>query len=203
MDILERRLIKINKIFITSDWHFNHDKSFLYEPRGFTSIEEMNQQIIANYNSLVGSQDICYCLGDCCLGGPDSLFINKTFIEQLNGYKYIIIGNHCTEKRIEMYKTCNNTEVVGYANVIKYNKYHFYLSHYPTVTSNYDVDKPLKARVINLCGHTHTKNKFQDIDKGLIYHCELDAHNNFPVLLDDIIEDMENEVKICKSMGLE
>ena len=55
--------------------------------------------------------------------------------------------------------------------------------------------KPLKKKLINLCGHTHTDNKFKDMDKGLIYHVELDAHNNKPVLLDDIIDDLKNYTK--------
>jgi hypothetical protein len=29
------------------------------------------------------------------------------------------------------------------------------------------------------------------MDKGLCYHVELDAHNNYPVLLDNIIEDIK------------
>ena len=30
------------------------------------------------------------------------------------------------------------------------------------------------------------------MNKGLIYHVELDAHNNYPVLIDDIIEDIQH-----------
>jgi calcineurin-like phosphoesterase family protein len=89
---------------------------------------------------------------------------------------------------------------MGYADILKYNGYRFYLSHYPTIVSNYDDDKPLKKRTINLCGHTHTNNKFADINKGLIYHCELDAHNCTPVSLDQVILDMEQKVKECKSL---
>ena len=35
-------------IYFTSDWHFCHNKPFIYESRGFKSIEEMNEIIIEN-----------------------------------------------------------------------------------------------------------------------------------------------------------
>ena len=180
----------MNKIWLTSDWHFNHNKPFVYEPRGFTNIEEMNEAIIKRHNSVVDYDDDVYCLGDCMLGDNE---LGLKCIKSLKGKIHIIRGNHCTNVRNELYKTCYNVvEVLGYANILKYGGYHFYLSHYPTLTSNYDIDKPLKRRMISLCGHTHTKDKFQDMNKGLIFHVELDAHNCYPILLDDIIEDIQS-----------
>ena len=75
--------------------------------------------------------------------------------------------------------------------MIHQRKYHFYLSHYPTLTANLDDSKPLRARTINLCGHSHATDPFADWEKGCIYHCEVDAHNGFPVSLDTIIKDMK------------
>ena len=49
--------------------------------------------------------------------------------------------------------------------------------------------------MINLCGHAHTLDRFTDFDKGLIYHCEVDAHDNKPVLLDDIIQEIKTKVR--------
>ena len=57
-------------------------------------------------------------------------------------------------------------------------------------------DKGLKKAIINLCGHNHTKNRFKDMDKGLIYHVEVDCHNMQLISIDDIIEEIikkENE----------
>ena len=33
----------MSNIFLTSDLHLSHIKSFLWEPRGFTNVEEMNK----------------------------------------------------------------------------------------------------------------------------------------------------------------
>lgn len=178
-------------IYLTSDWHFNHNKDFIYKERGFSSVEEMNIKIIENHNSIVSEDDDVYCLGDCCLGGPECNDLNKNLIESLNGKIHIITGNHCTNNRIKMYNECKNiVEVIQCATMLKYNKYHLYLSHFPTLCSNLDGDKPLKARIINCCGHTHTKDPFLDFDKGLIYHVEMEAHNCYPVPLDNIIEEI-------------
>ena len=44
-------------IWFTSDLHLSHNKEFLYKPRGFSSVEEMNETIIENWNSLVSWDD--------------------------------------------------------------------------------------------------------------------------------------------------
>lgn len=187
----------MSQIYITSDWHFNHNKPFLYEPRGCFSIEEMNQMLIDKHNALVRPGDDVYVLGDLCLGGGESLAANKELIERMNGNLHIIRGNHDTAQRIDMYETCKNVvEVLSFAEMLIYRKYHFYLSHYPTITSNQDFDKPLKAKVLNICGHSHTNDRWKDWDKGYIYHVEPEAHNGFPCLLDDIIEEFKEKINI-------
>ena len=176
----------MNKIWFTSDLHFCHDKPFLYEPRGFSSIEEMNEQIIKNINEVVDWEDDLYILGDCFLNDNEK---GMKYMRRLPGRKHIIWGNHCTDTRQEFMK--QEFDCLGFGTRFKYRGYHFYLSHYPTITTNFDENKMLRAQVINLCGHSHTKDKFQDMNKGLIYHVELDAHNNYPVEINTIIEDIK------------
>ena len=40
----------MGRIFVTSDLHFGHDRGFLYEPRGFSNIEDHDEAVIANWN---------------------------------------------------------------------------------------------------------------------------------------------------------
>ena len=75
-------------IYLTSDTHFCHDKPFIYEPRGFSSIQEMNETLIENWNGAVSKNDIVYVLGDFFLG-TDYDFIKNT-VERLNGNIYLI-----------------------------------------------------------------------------------------------------------------
>lgn len=119
-------------------------------------------------------------------------------LEQLNGNIRIVPGNHDTPKRLKLYQTLSNVEVLSLAEIIKFEKYNFYLSHHPTITSNLDFDKPLKARLINICGHCHTKDKFLDMDKGVIYHIEMDAHNCQPIKLETVLAEIKEYLKSMK-----
>lgn len=183
-------------IYFSSDFHFNHNRDFVYAARGFNSVEEMNAAIVKNFNNVVQADDIVYVLGDLCLGGgSDEIKAeNKKLIESLNGTLKVVLGNHDTPARIELYQSCCNVEVIGYAEMLKYGKYHFYLSHFPALTSNWDNDKPLKQRTINLCGHVHAKDRWHDWDKGPIYHVEIDAHNNTPVSIEQILTEMKAKI---------
>lgn len=176
----------MSDIWITSDSHFGHSKPFLYEPRGFKNIEEHDEAIIQNWNSLVKPDDIVYHLGDVMLNDDKH---GLKCLQRLNGHIRMVRGNHDTDNRLLMYAECRNIESVdNWATVIKSSKQSIYLSHYPTITSNYDIDKPLKTRMINVCGHSHTKDPFADWDKGLIFHCELDTNNCKPWNLEDILK---------------
>ena len=67
------------------------------------------------------------------------------------------------------------------------------------MTSYLENMAPLKQHLINLHGHTHSKNKFyQDIP--FMYNVALDAHNNTPVSFDKIISDIEEKVNECIAM---
>ena len=178
-------------IWITSDWHFSHQKPFIYEQRGYESPEEMNKDIIEKFNTVVEENDDVYVLGDLCLGGSERLSENRELIKKMNGLLHIVRGNHDSDKRIEMYSTLPNVVEIQNSIYLKYEGYHFYLSHYPSMTSNYDDEKGLKHRTINLCGHSHTRDRWLNWETGS-YHCEVDAHHNNPVSLDNIILDMIN-----------
>lgn len=174
----------MSKIYFISDLHFGHDRDFIYEKRGYKNIYEMNEDLIEKWNSVVSLEDDVYVLGDLMLGPEE----NVKYIKQLKGSIHIILGNHDSSTRQNLYNQCYNVVEVVYATQIKYNKQVLYLSHYPTLCANYDDDKPLKAKVINICGHTHTFDPFCDWEKGLIYHVEIEAQNGYPIEIEDMLE---------------
>lgn len=191
--------------FFTSDTHFCHDRGFLYQPRGFISINEHDEQIIENWNSVVQPDDTVYHLGDTMLNNNDK---GIEYLNKLNGSIWLIRGNHDTKERIwRIYHECPNIHYLEggseffatYASVIKVNGYTFYLSHYPTITSSVENMAPLKHHTINLHGHTHSKNKFYN-DIPFCYNIALDAHNNFPVSVEEIIDDIDKKKDECLTM---
>lgn len=179
----------MSQIFLSSDYHFNHDREFIYKTRGYNSVQEMNEGLIYKHNSLVSKDDIVYCLGDLSLG--KNLQSNKELIEKLNGRIHIITGNHDTVNCIDMYCSCNNVISIEPAAYLTYGKFHFFLTHYPCFTGNMD-DMGLKNRIFNLYGHTHQSSNFYN-DIFFMYHCGIDSHNGYPVAIDDIIADIKEK----------
>lgn len=175
----------MSKIWLTSDTHFSHDKAFIWGPRGFSNVDEMNEIILENWNKTVSNEDTVYHLGDVILGNEEN---GLKYLSQLKGNIKIIIGNHDTSNKLKKYSKIPNIEILGYAYVIKYNKYHFYLSHYPTLTG---------LTTINLYGHTHQHKNFYG-DNPTMYHVGVDSHNCTPVNIDTIIGDIKNRIEECK-----
>lgn len=185
----------MSEIWLVSDWHFYHNKEFLYKPRGFSSVEEMNEAIIERHNSIVKPDDDVYCLGDCMLGGADNLNNGLNMMIALNGRLHLVRGNHDTDKRWNAYSILHNVVEQQNAIYLHYKKYHFYMSHFPTMTSNLEKES-LHQCTINLFGHTHQQSKFYN-DIPFMYCVCLDAHNCYPVNLDEAIEDMKQKVQEC------
>ena len=178
-------------IYITSDFHFNHQKEFIYEPRGFHSPEEMNEVLLENYNNIIKPEDEVYILGDLMLGGAVFHRQGLELISSLNGHLHLVRGNHDTNLRWAAYAKLDNVVECENSIYLDYKKYHFYLSHYPSMTSNYTDGKSLKSRTLNLCGHSHTKDPWLHWMTGS-YHCEVDANDNKPISIDEIIDNMKH-----------
>ena len=181
------------RIWISSDLHFCHDREFIWGPRGFEYIETHNETLIQNFNNLVAPDDDLYLLGDLMLNRNQEGF---ELLNKLNGRLHIVRGNHDTDVRWELYKQLPKVVEMDDVIRLKYKGYHFYLSHYPTLTANLEKES-LKVIEINLCGHGHVTNKYQDMDKGIIYHCEIDAHNCYPISIDKVLQDIKNFGQKC------
>lgn len=182
-------------IWISSDYHFNHDKEFIWKARGFESVEEMNETIVKKNNECVAPEDTLIICGDLMLGGADKLEEGLALLNRMNGLKLVVGGNHDTPNRREAYLRAGIPVFDAYA--FTYRKYHFYASHYPTLTGNLEKES-LKQVTCNLFGHTHqTSNFYNEIP--FMYHVGVDSHECYPVLLDDIIKEMNEKVEECKA----
>lgn len=177
----------MSNIWYTSDWHFCHDKDFIWKERGFSSVDEMNEAIVERHNSIVKPDDIVYCLGDCIMGNAEN---GIKYLKALNGQIFLIKGNHDTPKKISDYiNSCDNVNHIGSSlerNISK--NFKFFLCHYPVITLNgKDINK-----VISIHGHTHSKDKFEYTNQFLSYNVAMDAHNCYPVSEETIIKDIKS-----------
>lgn len=113
-------------IWVTSDTHFNHANIIKYCP--FSSVEEMNETIIANWNKVVSQGDTVYHLGDFALGDKSLI---PDFIRRLNGHISFIMGNHDNLNIMKSFETPFRCETVSWEDVIKVGKKTIILNHFP------------------------------------------------------------------------
>lgn len=179
-------------IWLTSDLHLFHNQAFIYKNRGFDSIEEMNVEIERLWNETVSEEDEVYILGDlmvCGKGGSNEA--GMEIVRRLKGKKHVILGNHDTTARIELYRREESILDVQYATMIRYKGRSIYMSHYPTYTSSMEHEKP-KQWTLNFFGHTHAKEKFFN-NNPFMYNVTLDAHDNRPVSIDEAMEEIKEK----------
>ena len=86
------------KIWFTSDQHFNHDNIIQYCSRPFSNVASMNEALIDNHNSVVGPKDQVYHLGDFAFRGDEKS--TRALARKLNGRHTLILGNHDNERAL-------------------------------------------------------------------------------------------------------
>lgn len=156
-------------MFVTSDHHFFHKNIIEYESRPFKDVEEMNKVMIEKWNSVVSDDDTVIHLGDFALTSFDN---TKEVFDQLNGNKYLIMGNH--DKR----RSKGWWERIGFIKVFPSLQIGDYiLTHKPILKK----DMPY-GKVKNIHGHCHTKEYFGNDDSRYKNVC-VENTFYFPILL--------------------
>lgn len=115
----------MQKRFYIADWHYGHRNCLAFDNRPFKSIEEMNEQLVTRWNSVVSPGDLVYVLGDMFWCHED---VSIPVLESLNGEKFLIKGNHdrCKDMRFKK----QFVKIDGYMEVEDGDR-HVVLCHYP------------------------------------------------------------------------
>ncbi len=164
--------------FYTSDLHFDHERIIELAYRPFKTVAEMNTTLITNWNERVTKSDIVYIIGDFTLSNTARY---KEIAEQLNGQKYLVLGNHDRPHPegfvgISQYHTTKDKAFGQKYNIVMF---HWAIEHWQGRMEKDNPDKP----VIHLHGHSHglsnvIENRF---DVGM------DCWEYMPVTLEEII----------------
>lgn len=193
------------KTFFTSDWHIGHDNVIKYSNRPFKNCDHMHRVLINNYNSTVGTNDICYFLGDMGMTKGETIL---KVIKKLHGTKILILGNHDSKGR-QFWFSCG-FDAVLYSASVKVGKSIVTMSHCPlygiyreNVSGMRGVDTPMNWHgeeknyrkghslpdwgQFHLHGHIHSPNggKSQKI-LGRQYDVGVDANKYRPVSSSEI-----------------
>ncbi len=168
--------------YTTSDMHFGHANIIKYCNRPWSTVEEMDFNLIKNWNSVVKPEDEVYELGDFTFHREPGVI--QSILNRLNGTIYHINGNHdkWLVKNPELGRRF--AWVKDYFE-LKEAKKHFVMFHFPIAAWH-------KAHhgAIHIHGHEHgnfDKNNvgLRRIDVGT------DPQQYFPVTLDAVARKME------------
>lgn len=199
-------LQKGQKIWFTSDTHFNHKnicsattewdlERSKNSVRNFSSLEEMDSTIIDNINKLVGQDDILIHLGDFSFNGFDNIekFRNRIICKNV----HLILGNHDHHIKKNKNNIQNVFSSVNKGEIFLDLTYHdedgedkrimFILHHYP-ICSWEDMSKG----IIHLFGHVHLPNN-KKVGPGKSMDVGVDGNNYKPYNLYEILYIMDKQ----------
>ncbi len=155
-------------VFFYSDPHFGH-KNLANNIRGFSDIDEHDEFLIKQFNSIVKSKhDLTYILGDITLEKHQNYYL----LDRLNGRKVVVGGNHDSHKHC--HKLLEHVEAV--AGCIEYKG--FVLTHIPIHESQIDRFRG------NIAGHIHN----QRINHPKYYNVSCEAIDYKPKTIEELIE---------------
>jgi len=157
----------MSNIWFTSDLHLGH--RLAAEKRGFTSVEDHDNTIIENYNSIIGKRDKVFILGDLAF---TSVGLNR--VKELTGVKEVLMGNH---DRFKIHKYLDVVQKIHGFRTYK----GFWLSHCPIHPQEIYRCKG------NIHGHIHSGAATQNLYLPY-FNVNVDFHNLHPVNFDVIMD---------------
>jgi calcineurin-like phosphoesterase family protein len=163
------RKVKIDakNIFFTADFHHSHCKILKYAERPFKDVEEMNEALLRNYNSIVSKDDTVFFLGDIAFGLDNAV----KCLNSMNGTVHFILGNHDKEYEASI-RDANNVASVNNLLDIEIDGQPITLCHYALRVWH-------KSHFDSYMLYAHSHNRLEPEGKQL--DVGVDAHNFKPV----------------------
>lgn len=139
-----------DNVFFTSDTHFGHNNILTYTKRPFASIEEHDEALIDNWNSVVSPDSTIYHLGDVMFTNEQRAY---DILSQLNGHKVLILGNHDKLFYNNISKAARMFEYICPQLSIRIGNQKVIMNHYPFLTYGGVFHNPPAWQIF---GHVHT-----------------------------------------------
>lgn len=162
----------------TSDNHFSHFNIIRYCNRPFSSVEEMDAKMIANWNGRVKPEDTVFELGDYNFrnspgGKKGEGTTNKAidYDKQLNGKIIHIVGNHTRN---------NGCKTIIENMVIRYGGHRVFMVHKPEHFN--------KKYKFTFCGHVHNRWAIKEVEGCILLNVGVDVNNFAPVSFEELMK---------------
>lgn len=185
-----------NNIFFVSDTHFNHGNILNYCKRPYETVEQMNEDLIKRWNSVVKPNDTVFHLGDFMFGNIGRFW---DFRSRLNGKIYLIHGNHDYKLMCEGNIEEGFEDICSQMNIVV-NGQKIYLSHFPFLAfDGIYKEKPSWQ----LFGHVHSNKDYlyssPDISRltyllPMQYDVGVDNNNYTPVSFEQVKEIINKQI---------
>lgn len=160
--------------FFTADLHFGHERIIQLCKRPFSSVHEMHDILVRNWNSKVDAHDTVYILGDFSFNPV----LTTEMVAKLKGHKQFIRGNHD-----RFVTTCGP---IADVKKIKIGDVYIWLSHYP------HLEWPGSFRGSwHLYGHCH--GNLPDNPNMKALDVGVDSHGFFPISFEEVQELMRKK----------
>lgn len=176
------------RVFFTSDTHFSHANIIRYARRPFANVDEMNEEMIKRWNSVVTKSDFVYHLGDVAFEKDEAKLI--WLISRLNGEIHLIEGNHdnkMTTKVKHQFSTISQFKEIKVADPDGFNGFqHITLCHYALKVWNRS-----HFGTYSLFGHSH--GSLKDDPSALSLDVGVDCWDFYPVEYAQIKERMKKK----------
>lgn len=176
----------MSKFFVTSDQHFNHENIIKYCDRPFSSVAEMNEEIIKRWNAVVSKDDTVFVLGDFFMGRLTEI---EDILSRLNGHIMLVEGNHDNDSRIVTMTSYGNVKNLGPLVIVDYRGVNIVMCHYPIDFDLRGMVSKTSKKMVFLYGHIHNLAP-KGLDRGCFYHVGVDTNDFTPVNLDNIIDEV-------------
>lgn len=176
------------KLFFSSDPHYDHKNIIKHCNRPFSDVQEMNEALQSNWNSVVTPDDEAWILGDICFGDIGSII---SHLGKLNGRCIRILwGNHDRALRRKYYtvEQAFNGRILfcGDSKEIKVGEQRITLNHYAMRVWNKS-----HRGAWHLYGHSH--GTLPDDPNSLSFDVGVDCHNFFPIDFAKVTEIMSKK----------
>lgn len=181
----------MGKQYAYSDPHFGHQGIISSCNRPWVSVDQMDEDLIKLFNSVVTNEDTTYFLGDITLKGSEKLSWLRRIITKMHGTKILIFGNHDRWRwpcYIEAgFQSCHSylslgTHVVNWP-ADDYSPFRWYDKHAEVVMCH-DPAWAQDNSKLWLCGHLHT---IAYRPASHVVNVSVEQTNYKPILINDIL----------------